>query len=146
MPDVSDFCCTKKFAVFRVLDKVQKPYPIHLPSNIFRGFPLEQSPLAVDAPGIARERSVMTHHTVAGDGEREVVRRTCAGDGSHGFWRADALRNFGVRDRRANGNFLQRLPYTLLENCTANVEREIQAYAWCLNEPDNPRDHSLVIL
>ena len=110
-----------------------------------RSFPVEQRALALDAPGIARERPIFPNDAVAGNGDGEIVRRACAGDRPHGFRRADASCDLVIGNGFAEGNVLQGLPYTLLEGSAANVERKIQPDPRRLNEADNSRDERLIV-
>jgi hypothetical protein len=82
---------------------------------------------------------------MAGNGDSEIVRRARAGDGAHRLRRSNAPSDFGVRNRLADGNLLERLPYTLLEGRGADVERKIEADPRGLNEADNPRDQALIV-
>ena len=50
---------------------------------------VEQPLFALDTPGVARERAVVAHDAMAGNGDSELVRGACAGDGPHGLGRAD---------------------------------------------------------
>src|SRR6266851_7611294 len=82
---------------------------------------------------------------MAGNGDSEIVHRARAGDGAHRLRRSNAPSDFGVGNRLADGNLLERLPYTLLEGGAADVERKIQADHRRLNEADNPRDEGLIV-
>ena len=82
---------------------------------------------------------------MAGNGNSEFVRRACFGDGTRRFRRSDAPSDFGVANRRADGDFAQHLPYALLEGRAANVEREIEANRRRFNEADNLRDKGLIV-
>ena len=59
---------------------------------------------------------------MAGNGDSEIVRRARDGDGAHRLRRSNAPSDFGVGNRLADGNLLERLPYTLLESRAADVE------------------------
>src|SRR5215470_3212183 len=82
---------------------------------------------------------------MAGNGDCEIVRRTGAGNGAHRLRRSDASSDFRVGNRLADGNLLERLPYTLLEGGAAHVERKVEADPRGLNETDNPRDQGLIV-
>ena len=82
---------------------------------------------------------------MAGNGDSEFVRRACSGDGTHRLRRSDAPSDFGVGNRLADGDLLERLPYALLEGRAANVEREIEADPRRFNEADNLRDKGLIV-
>jgi hypothetical protein len=106
------------------------------------GFPVEQSAPAFDAPGIPRKRTVIADHAVARNGDGKIVRRARASDRAHSLGRADTLCNLGIGSCLANRDFLERLPYALLESRAADVERKIEADPWGLNQPDNPRNQA----
>src|SRR5271170_3230497 len=92
-----------------------------------RRLPLEQNTLAFDAPGIARERTIVPNDAVAGDGDGEAVRGACVGDRARGLGGSDASSDFGVGSRLASRDLLKRTPYALLEGGAANIERKIKA-------------------
>ena len=82
---------------------------------------------------------------MAGNGDGQIVRCARAGDGAHRLRRFNAPSDFGVGNCLADGNFLERLPYTLLEGRAADVERKIEADFWGFDEADNPRDQRLIV-
>src|SRR3989449_9947333 len=89
-------------------------------------FTVEEGTLALDAPAVARERAVVAHDPVAGNGDRDRVRRASLPDGAHGFRRADALRDLRVRHRGAGRDLAQRLPDALLKGGAAHIERQVE--------------------
>src|SRR5262245_59149775 len=82
---------------------------------------------------------------MAGNGDREVVRRARAGDGADRLRCSDTTSDFAVGNRLAEGNFLERLPYAPLEGGTADVERKIEAHPRPLDETDNACHQRLVV-
>src|SRR5260221_14575094 len=87
----------------------------------------EQRPLALDAPAVARERAVVAHDAVAGNGDGDRVGGAGVRHRAHGFRRADALRDLRVARRRAGRDLAQRLPDALLKGGAAHVERQVEA-------------------
>ena len=65
------------------------------------------------------------------------------GDRAHGRGRSDALRELRVRRRAADGDLGERVPDPLLEQRTAQVERQSEAEAGRLDEPDDAGDDAL---
>jgi hypothetical protein len=61
---------------------------------------------------------------MARDGNGDGIGGAGPGDGTHGLGTADFLGNLRVAQRRAGGDFAQRLPGALLESGAAYVERE----------------------
>lgn len=110
-----------------------------------RGFPIQQGTLAVHAPGVSGGRPVVADHTVARNGDRELVRGTSAGDGAHRVRSPDPLRELGITDRRAERDVLKRLPDSLLKRSAANVERQIETDLRRFHEADHARDHRLIV-
>src|SRR5215467_8381153 len=108
-------------------------------------FAVQQNALAFDAPSIAGERTVAANDTMAGNGDGKIVRgaRSC-----HGADRrrcANALRNLRIGDRRADWDFLERLPHASLESSAANIKGKIQANPRRLDEPDYPSHQGFVV-
>src|SRR5262249_54451891 len=90
--------------------------PRRLPSSgLLRGFTIDQGALALDTPGISRERTVIADHAMARNGHGELVGRARLRDGAGRLRRSDASRDFGVADRRTDGDLSQRLPDALLK-------------------------------
>src|SRR5258708_18253902 len=100
-------------------------------------FTVEQGALALDAPAVSRQRTVVAHDPVAGNGDRDRVRRASLRDGAHGFRQADALRDWRVGHRRAGRNLAQRLPDALLKGGAAYIERQIEPERWRFDEADH---------
>ena len=100
-------------------------------------FPVEQSAPAFDAPGISRERTVIAHNTVAGNGDSETVRGARSGDRARRLRGTDASRDLCIANRLADAHLLQRLPHTLLEGCAADVKGKFEADPGYLEEADN---------
>src|SRR5258706_15671132 len=86
-------------------------------------FTLEQRPLALDTPAVARERTVAAHDPAAGEGGGDRVRTACLRDGAHGFRQADALRALRVGPRRAGRALAPRLPDALLKGAAPHIAR-----------------------
>src|SRR5262245_48749574 len=80
-----------------------------------RPFLLEQRLLALDAPPVAGKAPVAPHHAMAGDGDREAVRRAGLRHGPRGLRRADPGSDLGVRGGLPCRDVAQRLPDALLE-------------------------------
>ena len=108
--------------------------------------PFQQGALAFHAPAIAGERAVGAHHAVAGDRDRDPVRRAGLSDRAHGLRPADAPRDLGIARGRSARDLAQRLPDALLERGAAHVERQIEPLRRRLDEADHPRDHPLEAL
>src|SRR2546426_837315 len=100
-------------------------------------FTIEEGALALDAPAVARKRTVVAHDPVAGDGDRDRVRRASLRDGAHGFRQADALCDLRVGHRRAGRNLAQCLPDALLKGGAAYIERQIEPERWRFDEADH---------
>ena len=81
---------------------------------------------------------------MAGDCDSKLVCGASGGDRAHGPGGADASRQFGIGDSRADGNFLQRLPHTALESRTTNIEWEIETDPRVLYEANDTSDQCLV--
>src|SRR5258705_10983619 len=92
-----------------------------------RTFPLNERPLPVHAPGIARQEAVVAHDAMTWDAQGDIVRRTSAGDGAHRLGSADPARDLGIRHRFTSENFAQGLPDPLLECRAANIEWKFEA-------------------
>src|SRR5258707_7780949 len=97
------------------------------PSPSGSRFTLEQGALALDAPAVARERAVVAHDAVAGNGDGDRVGGAGVRYRAHGFRHADALRDLRVGHRRPRRNLAQRLPDALLKGGAAHVERQVEA-------------------
>ena len=106
-------------------------------------FSLAQAPLALHTPGIARRRAVAAHDAMAGNGNRDGVRRAGARHRAHRLRRADPVGDLRISDGRAGRNFLQGLPDALLEGRAADVERQVDAARRRLDETHDPRDQLL---
>src|SRR6185503_21330115 len=74
---------------------------------------------------------------MAGNRDREGIRRAGLRDGPHGLRRADAPGHFLVGDRRARWDAPESAPDTLLERGALDVEREVEAEPGRLDEPDD---------
>jgi len=90
------------------------------------GLAREEDAFALEPPAVARERTVRSHHAVAGNGDREMIGRTGFSD-SVGFFRStDARRDLA-----------QRLPDQALEFRAGQVERQIETARRILDEADD---------
>src|SRR5258706_226695 len=98
----------------------------------------EQRPLALDAPAVARERAVVAHDAVAGNGDRDRVGGAGVRHRAHGFRHADALRDLRVGRSRAGRDLAQRLPDALLKGGSAHVERQIETQGRRLDQAHPP--------
>src|ERR1700692_15591 len=115
------------------------------PLYVRRGFAINQSTLAVNAPCIARERAIVANHAMAGNRDGEFVRGTRACHGADSVRCTDTPCNFSIGYRRAGRHFLERLPHPFLESCAANIKGKIQPDPRCFNEPDDLRHQALVV-
>lgn len=79
------------------------------------------------------------------NGDRDLVRRTSAGDGARRVRSPDPLRELGITDRRAERDILKRLPDPLLKRGAANVEWQIETDLRRLHAADHARDHRLIV-
>src|SRR3989442_3570735 len=59
-------------------------------------FPLQQRALALDAPAIARETTVVSHHAMARNGDRQGIGRACLRHGPDRLRQTDPLRELRV--------------------------------------------------
>src|SRR6516164_4961764 len=109
------------------------------------GFPVEQSAPAFDAPGIFRERAIVADHTMAGNGDGEIVRGARSGDRTCRPRGPNTPRDLGIADRLADPNLPQRLPNTLLEGRAADIKGKVEADRGCFDEADDPRDQCLIV-
>src|SRR2546422_861271 len=109
-------------------------------------FTVEEGALALDAPAVARERAVVAHDPVAGNGDRDRVRRASLPDCAHGFRRADALRDLRVRHRGSGRDLAQRLPDALLKGGAAHIERQVEPERRRFDEADHLGDPLLEVL
>jgi len=64
---------------------------------------------------------------MTGYNDCEVIGRAGARNGTHSPGRTDPLRDFRVRNRLADRDFLQHLPHATLEGRAADIEREIKS-------------------
>jgi hypothetical protein len=113
-------------------------------SPVLRRLAIEQRPLAFHTPGVTRDRPVVTHHAMTGNGHSQIVGRAGACDGPHRPRRPDAASNLGVRHPLANGNLLQDLPDAPLECRAAHIERQIQTDVRIFDEADDARYQRLI--
>src|SRR6516162_5267498 len=108
-------------------------------------FPVEQSAPAFDAPGISRERAIVADHTMAGNGDGEIVRGARSGNRTCRPRGPNTPRDLGIADRLADPNLPQRLPNTLLEGRAADIKGKVEADRGCFDEADDPRDQCLIV-
>src|SRR5690606_24088019 len=108
-----------------------------------RTLPLEQRPLALDAPAIAGQIAVAAHDAMAGDRNRDPVRRACLAHRSHRARRTDPLGELRIAERLPGRDRAQRLPDALLEGRAAQVERQVESDLGRLDESDHARDSTL---
>src|ERR1700682_5576845 len=106
-------------------------------------FALQQFALAFDTPAIARKLAVAAHHTVAGDGDGEVIGCASLSHCARGFRRADAFSDLCVADSGARRNLAQCLPHAFLKGGAAYIEGKAQAQRRCFDEPDDLRNQLL---
>src|SRR5260370_12390395 len=104
-----------------------------------RGLTLDQLALAIGAPPIAGERSVVAHDPMARDGDGDGVRRACLRHRARRISTADAFGDLRVAHGRADWDRPQRLPDALLEGGSVAVEREIESARRGLDEVDDLR-------
>ena len=90
-------------------------------------FPFQQDALAFDAPMIAGQATVAMHNAVARNGNSQQVGCAGTGNGTGGTGCANAPGDFRIAGSFPRRNFAQRLPDTLLERCSMNVERVFKA-------------------
>src|SRR5487761_26988 len=107
------------------------------------GFTGEQRLLALDAPAIAAEPAVSPYDAVAGDRDGDWIRGTRLRDGAHCAGAADTLGDLGIGRRGAGRDRAQRLPDTLLERRTAQIERQLDRRAAPFDEADAASHHLL---
>ncbi len=74
---------------------------------------------------------------MAGDRHGERIGGAGLGHGAHGLGPADRLGDLGVGRRCSRRDGAERLPDLLLEGGAANVERQVEALAWSLDEADD---------
>src|ERR1700750_2825714 len=82
----------------------------------------EQAAFLAFTPLVAAERSVRANDAVAGDDDRELVRRTSACDGSARGRLANRLGNLAIGPAFARGNLLERRPDLHLELGAREIE------------------------
>ena len=82
---------------------------------------------------------------MAGNGDGKIVRGASPGHGTGGRGYANAPRNLGIGDGRADWDFLERLPHASLESSAANIKGKIQANPRRLDEPDYPSHQGFVV-
>src|SRR5882762_4887986 len=97
-------------------------------------FAFAQRGLSCDAPAIARQFAVGARHPVAGNRDRDLVRRAGLRHCAHRSGLPDPPREFRVGRLRSCRNFAQRFPDPLLEGCAAHVQRQMKAAPRRLNE------------
>src|SRR5262245_41621371 len=84
--------------------------------------PLKQGLFALHAPFVAAERPILPDNAVTGDNHCNVVVGDSVGNGPCGCGLSHRFSDFAVGASFTDGNLLQRLPNTLLEGRTANIQ------------------------
>jgi hypothetical protein len=105
---------------------------------------VDQSALALNAPGIAGERVIVANHAMAGNRDGEIVLGSRARHGADRLGRADTPGDFGLGHCGTGRDFLEWLPHAFLESRAADIERQVQADLWNLDETDDPRHQRLI--
>src|SRR5579859_4492889 len=108
-----------------------------LVAGLFGQLAIKQRTLALDAPGVAGERAVVSHDPMAWDRDCEVVCGASAGDGPDSLGHSDPARHFSVRHRLTNRDVLKGPPYPLLERRTPDIERKVETEARRFDEADD---------
>src|SRR5207245_4801234 len=101
---------------------------------------VEQGPLALDAPAIARQAAIAAHDPVTGNRDGQLVGgdrlRHCA----HRLGRTDAPCNVRIADRPSDRDLAQRLPYPTLSRRPLHIERQLQPGPGLLDPADHLRN------
>src|ERR1700756_5261549 len=87
----------------------------------------------------------MPNNPMARDGDGKRVGGTGAGDGPHGFGRADPLSDHRVSYRLTDGDLLQRLPHALLKGRAPDIKRQVEADMRRFDKANDLCDQLLVV-
>src|SRR5258705_8021538 len=101
--------------------------------------PLEQRLLARDAPLISTYRPILPDYTVARDDNGDMVIGDGTCNGPCGFGLSHRFGDFAVTAGFTGGDLAQRLPNTLLEGRTPNIQWEFDVRFLPLNITENAR-------
>ena len=75
---------------------------------------------------------------MARNDHREIIGGTCAGNRTHRSRFTNATSDLGVGNRLTNGDLPERLPYTMLKDGAADVQRKVETDRRRFNETDDP--------
>src|SRR5215472_2329390 len=92
-------------------------------------FVQQQFVFARGAPAVFARGPIGSDDAMAGDHERDLVRRAGACDRANGLWLPDSFGQLRVRRRRTATDFLYRPPYLALERAARHVELDVLARA-----------------
>src|SRR5690606_13319009 len=107
------------------------------------GLARQQLALPFNAPPVSRKLAVIPHDSMTGNGNGNPVRCASLCNCARGMRCANLPGDLGVTGGGAERDAAQRLPDTLLERRSANVQWEAQADPRRFNEPADLRDELL---
>src|SRR4029077_20768242 len=97
----------------------------------------------IHAPSVPGQVTITPHDTVAGNRHRQVIRPAGLCHRAHGFGFSDALGDIGIAHRGARRNLTESLPDAFLKGRPLEIQRQLEAALWRLDEADNPGDQLL---
>ena len=90
------------------------------------GFQVDEFPLALNTPAVARNRTIGLDHPVAGNGDRQHIGSACSTHILGGGGQRQRFGDLAIGDGLADRNIAQGLPHGLFLRRTANIERQVQ--------------------
>src|SRR6266566_93727 len=85
----------------------------------------EQGCLALHAPAISRQASILLHHAMARDHQRNWIGSACVGHRAYRFRTADGLGDFSITARFSGWDAPESVPHQLLKRRALNVQRDV---------------------